>query len=221
MDKVSLRLFVLPFLASVTLLAAFLWLPTATASTQAALAYRPAGLPTSPLAANARMDVVASDFIQMEIRDVVPLPEARTHAVVLVGNDGGTILPVFVDEETALAVAFRLAHKPSPHPTAADLLGGVITQLGGKLVSIRLNALVSNEYTGSVRVKRGEAEFDIDARPSDALAVAVDSGAPVFASPELIKDIGISKEQIEQLRRALPGLDAKRKKAVSGPGIEL
>lgn len=222
--KFSLKLLVLPFLASMTLLGVFIWLPAATAAIPAVdrlQAHRPSAIRPVAVDAPQRGAAAAGDFIQMEIRDVVPLPEAKTHAVVLVSGNGETILPVFVDEETALAVAFRLAQRPTPHPLAADLLGGVIARLGAKLVSVRLNSLVANEYIGSVRVSRNGDEFDIDARPSDALAVAVESGAPVFASPDLIKDIGITKGQIEELRKALPGLEKKAKKKELPPGIEL
>lgn len=218
--KFSPKLLLLPFFASMTLLGVFLWLPTATAAIPPKVqANRPQLDRPAIVSAPERARL---NFIEMEIRDVVPLPEAATHAVVLVSNNGETILPVFVNEETALAVAFRLAHKDAPHPTAADLLGGVITRLGAKLVSIQLNSLVANEYTGTVRVSRDGSEFDIEARPSDALAIAVENGAKVFASPDLVQDIGITKGQIDQLRKALPGLDKKKTaKKELPPGIEL
>lgn len=220
--KFSLKLLLLPFLASMTLLGVFLWLPTATAAHPRVQAYRPpVERPLLAIAPERARLFAGGNFIQMTIRDVVPLPEAQTHAVVLVSDNGETILPVFVNEETALAVAFRLAHKQTPHPTAADLLGGVITKLGAKLISIQLTSLVSNEYTGTVRVSRDGSEFDIDARPSDALAIAVENGAPVFASPSLVQDIGITKGQIDELRKALPDLEKKRGAKELPPGIEL
>lgn len=185
----------------------------------------------APIRAAATAD---STLVKMSIRDVVPLPEAGTHAVVLISDKGDTILPVFVDEETALAVALRLAHKDSPAPLAADLLGGVLEQLGGKLIAVKLDSLVGNEYTGRVRVARDGKDFEVVARPADALAVALESGATVYASPDLLQDVGITRGQIEDLRKgmkksrpAAPHADDEEK-GVGGsgpanlpPGIEL
>ena len=61
-------------------------------------------------------------LVQMEVKDVVPLKELNQHAVVLVSREDGTVLPLFVDETAAVAIAFRLMKRPTPHPLAHDLL---------------------------------------------------------------------------------------------------
>ncbi|MFL5319573.1 MAG: bifunctional nuclease family protein [Myxococcaceae bacterium] len=231
MTTFRLRLLLVPFLACMAMLAAVLVLPTA------ASAHRPMVQANRPPIQRTGFQPVKAgikdtSFIKMSIRDVVPLPEANTHAVVLISDKGDTILPVFVDDETALAVALRLAHKQSPAPMAADLLGGVIDQLGGKLVAVKLDSLVGNEYTGRVRVAKDGQDFEMAARPSDALAVALETGASVYASPDLLHDVGITRGQIEELRKHLPkgkAGDSDDEKGVGGsgpasklpPGIEL
>ncbi|MEN9798040.1 MAG: hypothetical protein RL653_1736 [Pseudomonadota bacterium] len=140
----------------------------------------------------------------MEIRDVVPLPEVNTHAVVLVSDGGELLVPLFVDEETALSVALRLAHQRPPGPLAPELLSGVLEQVGGKITGLRVDGLDQNEYTGSVRVKQGSREFEISARPTDALALAVESDVPVYASRKVIQQSGITREEIEQLQQGHP-----------------
>lgn len=140
----------------------------------------------------------------MEIRDVVPLPEVNTHAVVLVSDGGELLVPLFVDEETALSVALRLAHQRPPGPLAPELLSGVLEQVGGKITGLRVDGLDHNEYTGSVRVRQGSREFEISARPTDALALAVESDVPVYASRKVIQQSGITREEIEKLRQGHP-----------------
>src|SRR6185369_4141822 len=60
-------------------------------------------------------------LVQVEVKDVVPLKELNQHAVVLVSKEDGTVLPLFVDETAAVAIAFRLMGLSSPHPLALIL----------------------------------------------------------------------------------------------------
>ena len=61
-----------------------------------------------------------SPLVQVEVKDVVPLKELNQHAVVLVSKEDGMVLPLFVDETAAVAIAFRLMGRPTPHPLAHD-----------------------------------------------------------------------------------------------------
>lgn len=203
MSSFRLRILLVPFLACIALLGAVLLLPAAASATRPeAHGMRPTLLrATTPIAVRATAPDPA--LIKMTIRDVVPLPEAHTHAVVLMSDKDDVILPVFVGEETALAVALRLAHKASPAPLAADLLGGMLHGLGGKLVAVKLDSLVEDEFTGRVQFSKDGENFEVPARPADALAVALDSGAQVFATRALLDDVGISRAQIDELRKHL------------------
>jgi len=108
-----------------------------------------------PPASRVRLPVTAAalcegktcaDLVEMEVRDVVPL-EAASHAVVLVTKDRGTVLPIFVDESSAVAIAFRLAHRTSPHPQAPDLMDSMLTQLGGQLMEVRIDRVEDAIFT--------------------------------------------------------------------------
>lgn len=218
MNSFRLRLLLVPFIACMALLGAILLLPATAASAQRPIAHgqRPPVLrSTSPVTTRAGTDKA---LVKMTIRDVVPLPEANTHAVVLISEKDDTILPVFVDEETALAVALRLAHKASPAPLAADLLGGAVSGFGGKIVAVKLDSLVADEFTGRVQFSRDGENFEVPARPADALAAAMDNGAAVYANAELLHDVGISKAQIEELRKSMPGGDEEQAPGVGGSG---
>ena len=68
---------------------------------------------------------------RVEVKDVVPLKELKQHAVVLVSKEDGMVLPRFVDETAAVAIAFRLMGRPTPHPLAHDLLDRIVPSLSG------------------------------------------------------------------------------------------
>lgn len=144
-----------------------------------------------------------AELVEMEVRDVVPL-ETDSHAVVLVTKDRGTVLPIFVDEGSAVAIAFRLAHRAAPHPQAPDLMDSMLTQLGGELTEVRIDKVEDAVFTGQMLVTQGEKHLQIPARPSDSIALALAHGVKIFASRQVLTRAGISQAEIDRLRKHLP-----------------
>jgi bifunctional DNase/RNase len=146
------------------------------------------------------------ELIELQVRDVVPLVEAQTHAVVLSTGDGEMILPIFVDEAAAVAISFRLAHLNSPQPLAQDLLGAVVTELGGKVVEVRIDDLRDDIYTGRVFLEQGKKKMALAARPSDSIAMALDGKARILVTRKVLDEAGISRQEIDALREGGPGV---------------
>ena len=146
------------------------------------------------------------ELVELQVRDVIPLVEAQTHAVVLTTEDGKMVLPIFVDESAAVAIAFRLAHLHPPQPLAQDLLGSLVTGLGGKVVEVRIDDLRDDIYTGRVFLTQGKRELTLDARPSDSIAMALDGKARIMVTRKVLDEAGISKEEIDSLREGGPGV---------------
>jgi uncharacterized protein len=138
-------------------------------------------------------------LVEMEVKDVVPLEEGATHAVILVSGSG-TMLPVFVDEPAAVAIAFRLAHREAPHALSEDLLDSVIGKMGGKVVQVRIGAIQNHLNLSTVTIRQGEKMVKVAARASDSIAMALSSGAKIFATAELVEEVGITKEEIDELK---------------------
>ncbi len=146
------------------------------------------------------------ELIELQVRDVIPLVEAQTHAVVLTTADGQMLLPIFVDESSAVAIAFRLAHLQPPQPLAQDLLGALVTELGGKVVEVRIDDLHDDIYTGRVFLTQGKRKLALDARPSDSIAMAMDGQARIMVTRKVLDEAGISKDEIDALREGGPGV---------------
>ena len=144
-----------------------------------------------------------AELVEVEVRDVVPL-ETDSHAVVLVTKDRGTVLPIFVDEGSAVAIAFRLAHRASPHPQAPDLMDSLLTQLGGELTEVRIDKVEDAVFTGQMLVTQGEKHLQIPARPSDSIAIALAHGVKIFATRQVLTRAGISQAEIDRLKKHLP-----------------
>ncbi|MBN1209421.1 MAG: bifunctional nuclease family protein [Myxococcaceae bacterium] len=146
------------------------------------------------------------ELIELVVRDVVPLEEAQTHAVVLSTEDGETVLPVFVDEAAAVAIAFRLAHLEPPQPLAQDLLDDVVAKLGARVTEVRIDDLRGDIYTGRIFLQQGKKNMELDARPADSIAMALDGNARIRVTRKVLSLAGISREDVESMHEQMPGV---------------
>ena len=155
-------------------------------------------------------------LVPMEVKDVVPLKELKQHAVVLVSKEDGTVLPLFVDETAAVAIAFRLMGRATPHPLAHDLLDRIVPSLGGRLTEVRIDGLKDHVYQSHVFIQQANRQLVIEARPSDAVSMALAAKVPVYTTRQVMAEGGISRAEIESLGKAPvdpgPGVGG------SGPG---
>jgi bifunctional DNase/RNase len=201
-------LFLAPISAVVLALVGLLFLPAfATWPAVAAPAAAAAPARESPCLTEEGGDPAAcTELIELVVRDVVPLVEAQTHAVVLTTADGGIVLPIFVDESAAVAIAFRLAHMDPPQPLAQDLLDDVVSKLGAKVTEVRIDDLRGDIYTGRVFLQQGKKRLELDARPADSIAMALDGDARIRVTRKVLSMAGINREDIESLHPEGPGV---------------
>jgi bifunctional DNase/RNase len=145
-------------------------------------------------------------LVRMEVKDVVPLQELKQHAVVLVAREDGSVLPLFVDETAAVAIAFRLIGHPTPHPLAQDLLDRLVKSLGGRLTEVRIDGVKDHIYTGHVVIQRANEKVVLEARPSDGVSMALSARAPIYVSRQVMSEAGITRSEIEAIGKGiLPG----------------
>jgi bifunctional DNase/RNase len=144
-------------------------------------------------------------LVQVEVKDVVPLKELKQHAVVLVSKEDGMVLPLFVDETAAVAIAFRLMGRPTPHPLAHDLLDRIVPSLGGRLTEVRIDGLKDHVYRSHVVIQQANKQLVIEARPSDALSMALAAKVPVYTTRQVMAEGGISKADIDSSGKEPPG----------------
>ncbi|WP_245767107.1 bifunctional nuclease family protein [Stigmatella erecta] len=198
-------LFLAPLSAVALALGGLLFLPALAARPAVAAPTQAAG--ESPCVTSGGDDpALCRELIELVVRDVVPLVEAQTHAVVLTTQDGETVLPIFVDESAAVAIAFRLAELKSPQPLAQDLLDDVVHKLGASVTEVRIDDLRGDIYTGRVFIKQGKKSLELDARPADSIAMALDGSARIRVTRKVLSQAGISRDDIEALHQGMPGV---------------
>ena len=123
--------------------------------------------------------------------------------VIILANkeNGEEILPIWVDMPEGMSINMALNKRIGPRPGTHDLFASVLGQFDMKLVKVVITDLRKQTYIASMTVKsRGETK-EIDARPSDAIALALRSVAPVFVSEKVIHKSGWSKVQKRSEKR--------------------
>jgi RNA polymerase sigma factor (sigma-70 family) len=148
----------------------------------------------------------SSEFIDVEVQDVraVPLaePPGERRVVLLAEASGERLLPIWVGQYEGDAIAISLVQAEAPRPLtfafAARLLGAV----GGHVQQVRINRLAEETFYAEVVLDSTMGTRTIDARPSDAIALALVTGAPIRVAAEVMEQAGRTPEELSQSRPA-------------------
>jgi bifunctional DNase/RNase len=134
--------------------------------------------------------------------------------VILREKDGSRVLPIWIGPAEASAIAMELQGVKAARPMTHDLLKQVIVGLGGELRRIVISAVRENTYFAELLIQREDHVFQVDARPSDSIALALRLNAPIFASDQLLEQSGVEADdaaagsrEAERLREYLEKLD--------------
>jgi len=124
-------------------------------------------------------------MIRVRVDRVQFEPEAKQFKVVLREEDGERVLPIWVGIFEGNAIAMGLEHVYTPRPLTHDLMANVLAELGVRLQRVVVCDLVANTYYAHLYLERDGVELVIDARPSDAIALALRTEAPIYVADKL------------------------------------
>ena len=114
--------------------------------------------------------------------------------VLLKTVEGNKFLPIWIGHPEAAAIMMKLQGASTPRPMTHDLLCDMLGELEVECTRVSVTELRDNTFYASISLRAGGRELEIDSRPSDALALAVRSGAPIFAADEVIAESAIEFE---------------------------
>jgi uncharacterized protein len=118
--------------------------------------------------------------------------------VLLKTVDGNRFLPIWIGHPEAASILMKLQGASTPRPMTHDLLCDMLGELDVKCTQVAVTELRDNTFFASITLSVNGREMEIDSRPSDAIALAVRAGAPIFAAEEVIAESAIEFEQSEQ-----------------------
>jgi len=141
--------------------------------------------------------------------DSVRVSLISPHRVVLLKDvEVERYLPIWIGQCEADAIAMALQHIEPPRPMTHDLLNNIIQELGATVSHVLISELKDNTYYGRIVMDVAGRHMEIDSRPSDAMALAVRCGVPIYVTDEIMAQAAIvespelepvSPEEEEQL----------------------
>jgi bifunctional DNase/RNase len=111
------------------------------------------------------------------------------------------LLPIWIGLAEAHAIYAKLEGKEPARPMTHDLLATVIGTLGASIRRIVVHSLKEDVFHGRIEVEADGRVVDVDSRPSDAIALAVRVGAPIFVETTVMEHSAISEDDIRDLER--------------------
>ena len=150
--------------------------------------------------------------IPMSIKGLMMDPITNMPIVILHDPDSRRVLPIWVGVFEANAIALQIENVATPRPMTHDLLRNVIEDLQGRVERVVISDVKEGTYYAIIHLSvRGDA-IAIDARPSDAIALALRAKAPIFAEEHVIDQAkqaepAASEGETERLQKWLESLD--------------
>ncbi len=117
-----------------------------------------------------------------------------TYGLVLSEVGGNRRFSVMIGEPEAQSIAMKLNNKKSPRPLTHDLINNILKVLDTKLEKILIYNMLSDVFYSELHIRKGEDTIIVDARTSDAVALAVRSDAPIYISSEILDIVGTEVE---------------------------
>lgn len=134
----------------------------------------------------------------MEILGLSTSPSSGgAYALILNEAEGNRRLPIIIGTFEAQAIALELEHIKPPRPMTHDLLKNVIQSFGAELNQVFINDLSEGTFYAQIIYNQNGEQLEQDARPSDAIALAIRFDAPIFVSEEILEEAGIISEPEE------------------------
>src|SRR6202165_1528555 len=146
-----------------------------------------------------------SELVPMSIKGLMLDPVSNSPIVVLKDEEEKFFLPIWVGIFEANAIALQLENVTTPRPMTHDLLRNMISGLDARVTRVVINELRDPTFFAQIRVITGGRTMEIDARPSDAIALALRTEAPIFVAQSVL-------EQAQTISPDGEDQDEKRKK---------
>jgi bifunctional DNase/RNase len=123
---------------------------------------------------------------QVRVRGLMFDPPGN-YIVILRSEEGQEVLPIWIGKAEANAISLALESVELPRPLTHDLIKNALEAVTAKVISVVITDLRENTYFAKIHLSHHDAEITVDARPSDAIALALRSECPIFVAKEVFQ----------------------------------
>jgi bifunctional DNase/RNase len=138
---------------------------------------------------------------QMHVKGLMFDPYNNAYIVVLRDEEHSDMLPIWIGKSEAGTISRSLENVTPPRPMTHDFMKSFLDAYNAKVISVVITDLSEHTYYAKIHLMYEDSEYTVDARPSDAIALALRSNAPVFANNSVI-----TKQNSEDLEQWLENL---------------
>jgi bifunctional DNase/RNase len=135
------------------------------------------------------------DAVRVAMTDDGPIP-----VVVLAPDEDDGVLPIFIGFEEAVSIARGMEAEDIGRPLTHDLTLDLVEELGGRVTRVVVSALEDNTYIADLHIDTPRGDTVVDARPSDSLALAARTNAPVEVKTDVFESGRREREEFDQLQ---------------------
>jgi len=154
-----------------------------------------------------------TQLVPMSIKGLMLDPVSNSPIVVLKDDAEKFFLPIWVGIFEANAIALQLENVSTPRPMTHDLLRNMIAELDARVTRVVINDLRDSTFFAQIRVISGERTLELDARPSDAIALALRADAPIYVAQSVLEQAQTispdSDDQDEKMKKWFEQLDTE------------
>jgi len=137
------------------------------------------------------------DTITTTIKGVYMVGNPKQMSPVVLLADGDNIMPIFVGHAEAMSIHLALRKERSPRPMTHDLIVSLVSELGGTVERILIDDLDEGTFYARLVVGTQDSQKEIDARPSDCIAIAVRTDSPVHVRKSLFDQVAVESSELE------------------------
>ena len=127
------------------------------------------------------------NVVEVRVNGLILEPKTQQNVVVLREAEGERILPIWIGPVEAQAIRRILSEEPFPRPLTHDLIALAIEGLKARVTRVVIADLRESTFFASILVARNDELLSIDARPSDSIAVALRTKAPIYVNEKLLQ----------------------------------
>lgn len=140
---------------------------------------------------------MSGPLVEMVVESVRVHMLSSNHVVILKEADHERYLPIWIGPWEANAIAMKLQGLAAERPLTHDLFAATLAELGVEVRQVIISDLSDDTFHARLFLAAGERTIEVDARPSDALALAVRAGATIYAEPAVLERAGVSPDMTE------------------------
>ncbi len=143
-------------------------------------------------------------FVEMKVRGLALDPMSNMPIIILRDEEDKRSLPIWVGIFEANAIALELEKIATPRPMTHDLIKNILEAIEARVVKVVVTDLKENTFFAVLHLQQGDAEYTVDSRPSDAIALALRVAAPIYVDEDVVrkaKSLEVpTKEEAEPVR---------------------